>query len=371
MKKVLLKGYFRKNLGDDLFFHMILSRYKNQFESLDIGEYDPLANFDNFKGKRNFAHKIVDLVWDKVFNKYKLMESINKKNYDLMVYIGGSIFIENSNYKKYYNKKSFEKNYIPYYFIGSNIGPFHNHDFLDYMIDEVYNKASDISLRDKSSYNLIKDKIDVARYNPDIIFDLKSCFELNSKESYKLSKSESILFSIIDIKDRNIDISREEYLNILVKMIKRVVSDGKKVGLMSFCSYEGDEDIITDILKSDLLKDEDISKYFYRGDMKEALEYLNNFDIIAGSRFHSHIIGLALGKYILPIPYSDKSINVLEDMSYKGEIIDLRNILNYKLDDFDVNNLKSYVDTEKYKKNSEKHFLKLDEVLVRRIDKHE
>ena len=53
---------------------------------------------------------------------------------------------------------------------------------------------------------------------------------------------------------------------------------------MSFCQYEGDEKIINEIMKNN--KKKNVEKYFYRGNIDEALKIIANASVIVGSRFH-------------------------------------------------------------------------------------
>ena len=86
--------------------------------------------------------------------------------------------------------------------------------------------------------------------------------------------------------------------------------------------------------------------------------------LIVGGRFHANIIGLVLGKSILPVLYSDKTLHVLQDMELDTPIIDIR-----KINDFDINLIKEEdlirtYNIDKQKEDANMHFLKLDKVLV-------
>ena len=128
---------------------------------------------------------------------------------------------------------------------------------------------------------------------------------------------------------------------------------------MSFCKYEGDEKAIDSIIS----KVNNVEKYYYNGDLNGALGLLGESDIIVGSRFHANILGLVMNKTIIPIAYSDKTINTLNDINFKGRILDIRNI-----DEFDVSTLSDLdlnykLNIDKYRKEAEKHFKELDRFL--------
>ena len=134
---------------------------------------------------------------------------------------------------------------------------------------------------------------------------------------------------------------------------------------MSFCKYEGDEQAIDDILNSigeNNIKN-NINKYKYSGNIDEALFVINSSKIVVGSRFHANIIGLTLGKKILPIAYSDKLINALNDMGYNGEIFDIRNNKKTNIEKYIESNLNCKNSISNLRKQSTNQFKLLDKLL--------
>ena len=77
------------------------------------------------------------------------------------------------------------------------------------------------------------------------------------------------------------------------------------------------------------------------------------------------ILGLLFGKKVLPVAYSDKTINILNDMGFIGPVIDINNIDNFDVKAFDLSSLKiNDIDTQK--NLAEKQFRELDKVLEKR-----
>ena len=75
---------------------------------------------------------------------------------------------------------------------------------------------------------------------------------------------------------------------------------------MSFCKVEHDEEEIERIYtKIPEEQKQHIEKYYYNGNIEEALNIMADSQLIVGGRFHANIIGLVLGKSILPVLYSD------------------------------------------------------------------
>lgn len=80
-------------------------------------------------------------------------------------------------------------------------------------------------------------------------------------------------------------------------MTKKLINDGYKITYMSFCKAENDELAIEKILEKldDKIKS-DVETYYYRGNIRETLNVLNNANVIVGTRFHSIILGMLLNK---------------------------------------------------------------------------
>lgn len=344
MKKIYLKAYLKHNLGDDLFVYIIANRYKNvTFKTILNKNYN--LNINNLDVcKTGFRSKLITLI---SLKKYSLERLLMKKS-DASVLIGGSLFIEKKNElsKKYYLGEGH-----PYYIMGSNFGPYKTKQYYD----KIYNMlkdANDVCFRDKYSYDLFK-TLDNVRIAPDIVFSFDASRFINNDSKKK------VVISVIDCTNRNIKNNKEKYENKIIEMINYFQSNDYKVTLMSFCKYEGDEKAIDSIIS----KVNNVEKYYYNGDLNGALGLLGESDIIVGSRFHANILGLVMNKTIIPIAYSDKTINTLNDINFKGRILDIRNI-----DEFDVSTLSDLdlnykLNIDKYRKEAEKHFKELDRFL--------
>ena len=71
------------------------------------------------------------------------------------------------------------------------------------------------------------------------------------------------------------------------------------------------------------------------------------------------------GKKVLPIVYSDKTLNILRDLDFDGPIFDIREIDKFSGRKFDVSSLRLN-DVSKQKKLAEKQFQELDKILEKR-----
>lgn len=352
MKKVYLKGYLYFNLGDDLFFHIITKRYENvRFMSLtrfnyNIGKNIKFVNYNKIK----IIDKIIKLFSFKKSN----FESSLIKNNDMVVLIGGSMFIENhSNY----SNGLFSDN-KDYYILGSNFGPYKTNSFYKQYAN-IFSKAKDVCFRDKYSYNLFKN-IPNIRMASDIAFSL-DLSDINIVSEHK------VIISIVDVSKKFGNDIKEKYIEKIVDMIKLFKQKNYSVTLMSFCKYEGDENAIKEIISN---SNEKVDTYFYNGNIKQALEILGRCEIIVGTRFHANILGLIMNKTIIPIAYSDKTINVLNDIGFKGKIFDIRDMESFDVSNITDNDLSYKLDVSLQVKDSEKHFQELDKIL-KENDKNE
>ena len=143
------------------------------------------------------------------------------------------------------------------------------------------------------------------RSAPDIVFTLKT-------DNIKMEEENKIVISVINPKKKVGIQYYNDYLDFILSQINYYIKHGFRVTLMSFCKEEGDEDMIDTIISKigNLHLREKIDTYFYNGNINQALNILGTSKIIVGSRFHANILGLIMKKTIVPIAYSDKTINV-------------------------------------------------------------
>lgn len=357
MKTVNLRYYGAANLGDDIFIKIILDRYKNKFY-LGCKEKRYIKENKNILFRDNYIRLLIGKVKYILTSKYHIPFGLNKG--DLLVYIGGSLFIENNNLDAWKREKQFYDSLDkPYYILGSNIGPYSSPEFIK-IVHSIFSRAEDVCLRDSYSYELVKD-LDNVRLATDIVFTL-------DVSKYKCdTESNNHVISVIDAFRKFDGETSKKYNETIAKIIKKLlVDDESSVTLMSFCEKEGDENACATIMSllSEDIKDR-VEIYRYRGNISEALQVLASAKTITGSRFHANILGMVFGKKILPIAYSDKTINILSDMKYPGPIVDIRTIDNFNINELDFNNIQ-VADISKLKILAEKQFGELDKVLVKK-----
>ncbi len=359
MKKIFLYAYDRVNFGDDLFIRTIANRYPDVKFYLWSKKYNikTFSDVKNLKVVPQDSKKLglLTKIRPSLFSRYK---SNLERKCDGVVYIGGSIFIEYDNWEQILTWWDWEAKNRNFYILGANFGPYKTEAYKD-KLAKVLNNVSDICFRDTYSKNIFEN-VSTVRYAPDILFGQRF-------NSYKSKKQ--IFVSAIDCSSRDSGLDalsnkNEQYLKLMVNYINKYINMGYTVILSSFCDIEKDNEAIDRILPM-LDNRENVTVLNYNGtNSNELLKAINESELVIASRFHASILGFAAGKPVLPIVYSDKTINVLKDMHFIGKYIDIR-----LLNDNDVNSLIEIDDNQKLKnldyikKESEKHFEKLDLLL--------
>lgn len=333
--KVFVEAYLFNNFGDDLFLDILLKRYpKTKFITISNYFQTKNSNIKIYKSpflKLNFISSLL---------KKLLMEST-----DLSISIGGSMYIEEKN----------RINQTPlicnnYYILGSNFGPYFSEEFLN-VHKKLFSQARDVCFRDDYSYKLFKD-IKSVRKGADIVFNLDT-------SNLSLNNTNKVVISVIDCKNRFPD-KILDYENLILNFINYFSKLNYKIVLMSFCKIQGDENAVNRILNKASIKCE---KYFYNGNINEALNIIADSSVVIGTRFHANILGILMNKRIIPISYSQKTNNVLKDLGYQGKIIDLQSIENIDINSLYLNDFEYQIDLNKIKNEANLQFEKLDEVL--------
>lgn len=364
MKKAFLFAYLSKNLGDDLFVKSICDRYPDtEFELW--GRPDELSYAEQFGKIRiiDSENKLLQNI------KKKILPSATARYRDYLekkcravVYIGGSILIEYENWRDISNWWEYEAKKDKFYVIGANFGPYQSEDYRKRMSD-IFLKMKDVCFRDQYSKNQFPDH-PVVRYAPDILFSYPiPQIDMKKKQAF---------FSVIDCASKDegsIQLKKyaDVYINQISSLVNELINKGWSIVLSSFCKHEGDEEAIDKIIKniSDLSKVQTIN---YNGsNYNEVLKTLAESEYVFASRFHATIFALSAGRPVIPVLYSNKTLNVLHDMGFEGKYVDIRKMdQNQLLSAYQLirHPEKQMIENiEYYKKASLKHFEKLDQVL--------
>lgn len=359
-KKIAIYAYTKLNLGDDLFIKILCNRYPNT-------KFYIVSSRKDSVGIKNIRNLIIipsiPLV-DKVLRKIKIKFSINSllQKYvaiycNASVHIGGSIFIQNNNWG--HKAKEYQKKILcgkPYFIIGSNFGPFSDDEFRN-MYANIFDQVTDVCFRDKYSKNLfsLKDNI---RYAADVVFTYKID---NLKDP-----GNQVVISVIDLSNRlNLCSYKDNYIEKIVSISKKFISNNYRVILMGFCEAEGDLRAINEVISfMDENEKKGIIINLYRGNIEEAIEIINKSKCVIASRFHAMILGWVSNRVVFPIIYSNKSQYVIDDINFKGLHTSIQNIENISIDDaFSYLSTGFPIDISDTVQFADQQFAKLDKYL--------
>lgn len=360
--KALILAYSKANLGDDLFIQILCNRYPHvEFTILSAEKYSmAFDKIDNLNVKKLFKwHYRIDGILKRLKLNFRLTEYYNflyAKKFDAVIHIGGSIFIQNSNWENklfWYKKiiKASKNSFI----LGSNFGSYYTEEY-KVEHNKLFKKFNDICFREEYSWRLFKD-LDNTHFAPDIVFSLQT------GEIQSVPKKKRIIISVINLKNRNNLVDYlNEYEDKLVSVINTLANNGFEIYLMNFCIAEGDDEASNRIYdKLNSIIKANVSKYNYEGNLSEALSIISKSDGIIATRFHAMILGWVFEKKVYPIVYSEKTINVIEDIDFKDSYSKISNIKNLNTNKLLKYFMKDYsFDISAEKEASELQFKGLD-----------
>ncbi len=339
--KVYLNAYLQRNLGDDLFVHILTKRYPQH--SFLSATTDPTYR-NQFKNLRVFDWKLPV----RLIRKFSL-KPILASRCDLVLTLGGSVFIENPGD----NRKRFSFGKKDHYILGVNFGPYTTEAYFN-KIKALFSEAKDVCFRENHSYKLFQ-SLPQVRIGADIVFSLPV-------SDLPIREEKRVVISVISCKNKMSPKYESQYLQTVVNMIRHFRELAYEVTLMSFCRYEGDESAI-DQLMSMLDDRTGISRYDYSGNIREALEILASCSVVVGGRFHANVLGLLMNKAVIPMIYSDKAKNILTDLGFKGLTADIRQLDGFDVSMLNEEALRYRLDITEFVASAVRHFEKLDERL--------
>lgn len=375
MKKILVYAYLNKNLGDDLFIHMLAQRYPDHMFYVTKRKSYARAVF---KGYRNLKFSFFLEMLDKLMKlEIRLQKSGRiKKDYfsaffkkyfmrfDAAVYITGSAFVQRKSGQamegidRLRKKKELSKRF---FLIGANFGPYEDAAFRN-GYNEVFSSLDDSCFRDTYSVTELG-AAENKRYAPDIVFNLDPTPYLCKSEQ------KNILVSVIDCErfGRPVPLKKQRvaYETKVAQICKKLHEKGYRITLMSFCDMQKDDAScrrIANRIRNDIQVDVDL--YSYNGNMTEALKKFAQADGIIASRFHAMILGWVFGKTVLPLVYDHKMETVIRDFDFSGL---WENILS--IEQLDADKAASYLtggeqmNIERIKKEATKQFAAFEQFL--------
>ncbi len=359
-------AYINGNLGDDLFVKILCDRYPKQkfimcgakrFKKL-FGSIDNLyyVSYDTILLKVIFKiNSIIRKIAHKPFiNRNRKIINFLSRKVKCNILITGSWYIEDPGRlntakmeKVFYESKP--------YIINCNFGPYSSEEFYNTFLD-YFSMSKWVSFRDKYSYDLFKN-LDNVSYAPDV-----ACvIDVNSKRN-----NGSVIISVMNfayIMDCVWEKIADKYYDKMKEIINYHLSNGQKVYIISFCKEQGDLQIANK-LKSEIDSENVIVCDYEESGLTRSIQIMADSDIIYASRFHSMMLGMILGKKVVPFSYSNKMDNVLADLNYDYLQYQADKMIDIAVEEFEKIYVKLSKDKiEKLHSDAEKHFRMLDDEL--------
>ena len=323
---ILVTGYFKRNLGDDLFLKVLSERYS-------FNNFEVIIDKKNAKYYRQISNVrfIKKGLLCKVVNKLlKLVSpagiySLLKYRYLKVIEIGGSVFTQ----RKGQRGVDFMRNYLAinsenYFVIGSNFGPFETQEFMQ-AHRKFFQQITGTVFRDKKTVSLFQG-VENVRYAPDVVFNLQT-------EQIK-TVPEKVPYAVItpidlDFKDVSRDPKLAErkdfYLDSIIKVATQLVDDGFSLKFMVFGEEQNDRGI-SEVLLNKLAQMRPCAnlEIIETENIQKKLEILKNSSRLISTRYHSMILGWLFQVPQLVYIYSDKMLHVIDDLYPTQSYCDIR-----------------------------------------------
>jgi len=300
--RILLDGYIDGNFGDDLMLYLVANGLKEHKLYITSPKLD-----------------IAEYTEEKI-------------GFDCYLKVTGSGFLIHNNkgiayrMRDMYLEKRYSKNRAV---INCNISGFVN-CVAEKVIQKQISDYDFVTVRDRYSYEYITKNI------PNV----------------KCEKYPDMVLSLSDD------------INLLAEIADRFINEtGKNVCLLCFnTGLEDDVSVANQVY--DIMKNKHMTEIIRYTDINYMLKNIKRCRAILGIRFHSTILALRMGIPVVPIAYSDKTKNALDEIGYSGKIYDVNNI-----DTDEV--LRSILNAVPYKldnniiKSAENHIKRFDEYIKR------
>lgn len=331
-KKVFLRAFCNNNLGDDLFIRIITERYPNvKFQIVaDKKKCLGIKDIPNLEViNTSFLYKFVNKI-TRIIIKKPILYTKYISDCDISVLIGGSMFIESEDWERKLNElKLIKDNSKKMCIVGSNFGP-----YKDLKFEESYRNffasLDDVCFRDNYSFNLFSSLSNV-RVAQDIVFSMSL---INEK------KIKCLTIIPISLEERpDLMNYKDCYFEKMINIIKEAYKRDYLVNIIAFCANQGDLEISKKLIGevSEEIR-EKINLYNYDGNFKRILNIISQSENIVTCRFHGMILGWLANSNVYPLIYSNKTINVINDINYWGKYSYINEIDYLNVEDIFENN---------------------------------
>lgn len=310
--KILLKGYFDSNFGDDYMMKIIVN---------SLPEYEFIIE----------ESKYTDFI---LREKNVFKASSEAEKIPVLIVTGSGFMINSLESLKCEIKWFFKRKHIADYCMGCNIEPFSS-KLKEYLIKKKLEKFRLIICRDNNSYEWLRKNCPYtnAYQLTDILFAMPEEWISKSENQTKLG---------ISLLHRSGDKEDCEYYRKMADIADEWIKiTGEEVILMAFDAGSEDDEYACKNVKK-MMKLSEKAEIVLHGKNDEILRAYSRCCKIIGARFHSAVLAMRMNIDFFPIIYRNKMKNLISDIEYpvKGCYIDE---IDYKLikDFIENKNLKS------------------------------
>lgn len=306
---IYLSGYLDRNLGDDLMLKIIAYRFREHNFYISVKKEELFIPFENEP------------------NMYMLKPD-DKINFDMGLTVTGSGFIiRGVTSILYFLKEEFErrrlvkglKNAV----IGCNIGPYRG--LIGKILVKWKVRSYDlISVRDKASYDFVKkySKKSILEIHPDLVFSMPDEWipDVECEGHLGISTYRSNFESNL------------HYYKTIAKTADKFIEQTKRKVLLFAFDVEQENDLCSAYTILSMMKHKEYAEIIaHTDDGSNILYNLKRCGGILTARFHMAVLATRFCLPFVPIAYSNKTVNALNDFGYEGEIFDIHSISEEKL----------------------------------------
>lgn len=340
--KIMIYAYTAHNLGDDLFIENLCTRYPD----VEFHLYAPKKYTTTFKHLQNLVILSNDTNLKKIRQRVRSLPKT-------AIYIGGSLFIEQTGWKKQWKTLArARKRHRVFFIIGANFGPYASDKFYQ-TYETFFATCKDVCFRDKKSYDLFK-HIPQVRIANDIVFTQ----QLKPVQITTPRIAISVIYPSIRASLVGYD---DTYFTAIAKLAEQSVATGYEVVLMAFCKTERDDDAINHIMeKIDSTKEDSIKIFHYETNIKEALQIIETAETVIATRFHAMILGVMYRKKVFAVLYSNKMRTIIEENELNIGHCDIQKINRLQPENILQHATKANIALETIQDDAEKQFSILD-----------
>lgn len=350
--KIIIDAYLDNNLGDDLMIKLLLKRFP---------QYQFISYTDSAVIRNTFS------AFDNLTIKNSTQKNTDYKNTDLYLTIGGSRFqlasLKQRLWRVYRLRRlrRLKRNGSKIVTLGANFGPYS--EKMGVKLTEWEVRKNDlITVRDQEAANFLHNFKRINNYHlaDDIVYNLDALYERKKPERNGLGISAFRPY-------RQLQFSYPTYEAMAMLADRYIRETGKQVKLFAF-DTEDQNDLSAALHIYNLAEEKSNYEIIpYLGDEQYFLEQYEACERVIAIRFHAAVLADIFEIPFLPVVYSNKMQNFLDDRAYEGASIKLKN-LNCDLE-FDVlseliiNGESLFSDFKGVHHNASIHFDELEKLL--------